>query len=77
MRFQIRARYRKAILTIEQQGKREDHEYDGGFYILTSRGWLKLSGEGGRSVEVDAGIRSGWCSGMASVIEIVSEPLSL
>mgnify|MGYP000182649030 CR=1 FL=1 len=38
---------------------------------------MKLSGEGGRSVEIDVGVRSSWCSGRTSVTEIISEPLSL
>jgi len=77
MRLLLRVWYRKAILTIGgRQKEPENYEYDEGFYILTSKGYLELSGEGGRSTKIEVGIRSGWYSGTSS-IEIVSEPLSL
>ncbi len=77
MELRVRARYRRAVLTVEREGRQNNYEYDGGFYILASRGWIKLFGEGSRSVELDAGVRSGWHLWRNSVIEIVSEPLSL
>jgi len=70
----LRVQYRKAVLTIGQQGERE---YNGGFYLLTSRGYLELSREGGRSIKIKAGVRNGWHSGISSPMDIVSEPLSL
>ncbi len=38
MELRLKVWYRKAVLTVERRGKREEYEYNGGFYILTSRG---------------------------------------
>jgi len=77
MRLCVGAKYQKAILTIERQNKRYEHEYNGGFYALVSTGRLRLSREN-VSLEVDAIIPSVWNSGGAPrSIKIVSKPLTL
>ena len=74
----VTAQYRQPRLIVECQSGRHAYEYEGGFYILASSGWLRLSAK--EDVQVRVGVSSGnWYSPGADVrlLKIESEPLTL
>ena len=75
----VTAQYRQPRLIVESQSGQHAYEYEGGFYILASSGWLKLSAKEDVQVRVGVGSDSNWYSSGAAfrLLKIESEPLTL